>query len=302
MTPQMPASFRGMGPDQIEELTNLAELKAWVRATEVQEFSGKELEVIDKAELQGPRAAKMVRERLYRKYMWDALRWYLFGGFVDLTGFQEDPRRAYDPDTNPWTKLWVPGWAKTKDEHDVTSPYKPLPDKDYLRLVAYTWVHEPLLALPKSRQMMATWLFCCIASWMVSFQPAQLIGFVSKKEGDADKLLERVQVVRKGLPRDRFYVPGDPMKDKKYAEIHVKEMDSTVMALSENPDGVRSHTFSWLFSDEVAFQEYAVEQIRATMASVKGGARFTLVTTSNGEETFHGTISEGGRIPTPPGR
>jgi len=295
----MPASFKGLGPDQIEELVDLAELKAWVRASEVQGYSDKELEVIDKAERQGPRAGKLVRERLYRKYLWDALRWYLFGGYVDLVGFQEKPNRAYDPEDNPWTKLWVPGWARTKDEHDVTSPYKPLPDKDYLRLVAYTWVHEPLLAIPKSRQMMATWLFCCIASWMVSFQHAQLVGFVSKKEGDADKLLERVEVVLKGLPKDRFYVP---QYKKKYAELSVMETDSTLMALSENPDGVRSHTFSWLFSDEVGFQEYAAEQIRATMASVKGGARFTMVTTSNGEETFHQTISEGGRIPTPPGR
>jgi hypothetical protein len=302
VTAVLPKPLRGLTPDQLEEVVDLAELKAWVRATEVQGFTDRELEVIDKAELQGPRAAKLVRERLYRKYLWDSLRWYLFGGYVDLVGFQERPLKAYDPDTNPWIKLWVPGWARTKDEHDTSSPYKPLPDKDYLRLIAYTWVHEPLLAVPKSRQMMATWLFCCIASWMVSFQHAQLIGFVSKKEGDADKLLERVQTVRRGLPRERFYVPGDPTRDKKYAEIHVKETDSTIMALSENPDGVRSHTFSWLFSDEVAFQEYAAEQIRATLPAVKGGARFTLVTTSNGEETFHQVISEGGRIPCPPGR
>ena len=299
MTPVLPAPLQGLSPEQLVELTDLAELKAWMRATEVADFSEREYEVILKADREGARAGKIVRERIRRHYVWDALRWYLFGGYVDLVGFQEHPLRAYDPDTNPWLKLWVPGWAKTKDEHDGSSPYKPLPDKDYLRLLAYTWVHEPLLALPKSRQMMATWLFCCIGSWLVSFQQAQLIGFVSKKEGDADMLLERVKVVLDGLPRDRFYVPT---VKKKYAYLDVPETDSAIMALSENPEGVRSHTFSWVFSDEVAFQDYAPEQMRATMASVKGGARYTQVTTSNGEEHFHGVITEGGRIPCPPGK
>lgn len=297
-TTSLPTPLTKLTPEQVIELTDMAEHKAWLRATQVADFTDKELEVIDKAARQGPRTQKAVRERIYRKYMWDALRWYLFGGYIDLVGFQENPRRAYDPDTNPWLKLWVPGWAQTKDEHDTSSPYKPMPDKDYLRLIAYTWVHQPLLALPKSRQMMATWLFVCIASWLVTFQPAQLIGFVSKKEGDADMLLERCKVVLDGLPTNRFYVP---QYKKKYAELAVPEQDSKILALSENPEGVRSHTFSWLFSDEVAFQEYAEDQVRATLPSVKGGARFTLVTTSNGEDPFHQIISEGGRIPTPPG-
>lgn len=302
MTPTLPKPLRGLTPDQLEELQDLAETKAWVRATEVEPFGPKELELIAKARERGERVEKAVRNRLYNPHLWTALRWYLFGGYVDLVGFQERPLKAYDPDTNPWIKLWVPGWARTKDEHDVSSPYKPYPDKDYLRLYAYAWVHEPLLAVPKSRQLMMTWLFAGIASWLVTFQPAQLIGFVSKKEGDADKILDRVHTVIKGLPHDRFYVPIDPTKCKTYANIKNPEQDSHIIALSENPDGVRSHTFSWVFSDEVAFQEYAAEQSRATMASVKGGARYTLVTTSNGEETFYDIISEGGRIPCPPGR
>jgi len=302
VTPTLPAPLKGLTPDQLEELTDLAELKAWVRASEVEPFTERELELIDKAREQGERTERGVRARLYRPHLWRALRWYLFGGYVDLVGFQEQPRKAYDPDTNPWLKLWVPGWARTKDEHDVSAPYKPLPDKDYLRLLAYAWVHEPLLAVPKSRQLMMTWLFSCIASWMVTFQPAQLIGIVSKKEVDADAVLQRIHTVIKGLPADRFYVPINAEKCKTYARITNPESDSQILGLSENPDGVRSHTFSWVLSDEVAFQEYAEEQMRATMASVKGGARYTLVTTSNGEEHFHNVISEGGRIPVPPGR
>lgn len=295
----LPGRLKGMSAEQLEELTDLAELKAWTLATQVSDFGAKELEVIAQARELGERAERTARERLYRPHLWTALRWFLFGGYVDLVGLQEKPLKAYDPDTNPWLKFWVPGWARTKDEHDVASPYKPLPDKDYLRLYAYAWVNEPLLAVPKSRQMMVTWVFACIAAWVVMWQPAQLIGFQSKKEGDADKIIDRVMNVLNGLPRDRFYVPE---VKRKATELWVPEADSKILALSENPDAVRSHTFSWLFSDEIAFQEYAAEAIRATLPSIHGGARFTLVSTSNGEETFHGVVTEGGRIPVPAGR
>lgn len=298
MSAVLPSALKGLSPDQLGELTDLAELKAWVRSTEVQPFTDRELELIAKADEAGEKVGKGVRNRLYNPHLWTALRWYLFGGYVDLVGFQESPLRAYDPDTNPWLKLWVPGWARTKDEQDVSSPYKPLPDKDYLRLFAYSWVMEPLLAVPKSRQLMMTWLFASIASWSVTFQQARRVGFISKKEADADAILERVMTVYDGLPHERFYVPK---VRKKYARIDCDEQDSLVQALSENPEGVRSFTYSWIFSDEVAFQDYAAEQQRAAMAAVKGGARYTLVTTSNGEEHFHSVITEGGRIPVPAG-
>lgn len=302
--PELPAVLQGLTPDQLEELQDIAERKAWVHATEVSEFTDREQELIAKAQSESsPRVARGVRDRLYQRHLWTALRWYLFGGYVDLVGFLEHPTRAYDPDTNPYLKLWVPGWARTKDEHDPASPYKTLPDKDYLRLYAYAWVHEPLIAIPKSRQMMATWLFCCIASWIVAFQPAQRVGMISKKADDADALLERVNTVLKGLPRDRFYVPGNPEKDRKYGEIHIPETDTTIMGLGENPDNVRQHTFSWIFDDEAAFQEYAEEIVRAVLAAVHGGnARLTVVSTSNGEDYFHDIVTEGGRISAPAGK
>lgn len=297
--PELPLALQGLSTDQLEELTALAELKAWVRATEIADFTEEESQLIAQAKVEGSeRLAKGVRERLYRRHLWDSLRWFLFGGYVDLVGFHENPHKAYDPDTNPYLKLWVPGWARTKDEHDPSDPYKPLPDKDYLRLFAYAWVHQSLLAVPKSRQMLVTWLFCTIAAWVVLVQDAQLIGMISKKADDADKLLARVETVLEGLPSHRFYVPK---VKRKYGELHIPDRDSTILGLGENPDNVRGHTFSWVFDDEAAFQEYAEDNVRAILPAVHGGARLTVVSTSNGEDYFHGLVSEGGSIACPPG-
>lgn len=296
--PALPKVLQGLSPDQLLELQELAEAKAWVKASQVQDFSGPEKVELRKIEKSHPEAHKQARELLYRAHLWDSLRWFLFGGFVDLVGFQEHPLRAYDPDTNPWVRLWVPGWARTMDEHDEVNPYKGFPDKEYLRVMAFAWVHRPRLAIPKSRQLMVTWLFCAIAAHTVLFRQAQRIAVISKKFDDANALLGRMQTVIDGLPTDRFYVPASPRKE---GLLSIPENGSFVHAMGEEAKGLRSFTFSWVFSDEASFQDQFREINRATLATIKGG-RFTLVSTSNGEEGFFDVLSEGGTIPTPPGR
>jgi hypothetical protein len=297
----LPQAIRGLTPDQLEELTSLAETKAWVKASQVQEFTGPEQKALRQLEKKSLEEYKQGRELLYRKYLWDSLRWFLFGGYVDLVGFQARPLKAYDPDTNPWLRLWVPGWAKTMDEHDEVNPYKLFPDKDYLRILAHAWVFSPRLAVPKSRQLMVTWLFCAIAAHTVLFRQAQRIAVISKKFDDADALLGRVGTVIEGLPSDRFYVPWDARKDRKEGLLSVRPNGSFIHAMGEEAKGLRSYTFSWVFSDEASFQDQFREINRATLATIKGG-RFTLVSTSNGEEGFFEVVTEGGAIPCPPGR
>lgn len=294
----LPPALRGLSPEDLADLTDLAETKAWVKASGVEEFSTKEKEALTRLEKKvSPHAFKTAKERLYRKHLWESLRWYLFGGYVDLVGFQERPLRAYDPDSNPWLKLWVPGWVRTMDEHDQADPYKPLPDKDYLRVLAYAWVHEPRLAVPKSRQLMVTWLMCCIATHAVLFRPAQRIAVISKKFDDANELLGRMETVINSLPAHRFFVPNAA---KKEGRLTVPETDGNVHAMGEEAKGLRQFTFSWVFSDEASFQDQFREINRAAMQGVKGG-RFTLVSTSNGEEGFYEVCTEGGRIAAPRG-
>lgn len=299
LTTDLPRLLTKLNPDERAELMSLVEKKAWVRATQVQEFSDEEKSLIAKEEKQrGPKKAKRLREHLYKKYHWDTLRWFLFGGYVDIP-IQTDPKRAYDPVDNPWVKIRMPGWAYTTDEHDEANPYKLLPDKRYLRVMAYAWVHEPLLLIPKSRQMMVTWLFCCITAHETLFRNARNTAYISKKFDDANAHLQkRVAHVCNRLPSDRFFVPPYKLKS---GELSCEWTGSIVRAMGEEAKGLRQYTFSWIFSDEMAFQEQADEMVTAAMPTVKGGGRFTGVSTPNGEEIFYELLSDRGRIPTPAG-
>ena len=299
LTDDLPRGLEGLSQDQLFQLREIVHKKAWFRASTIEPFTPTEKKALTDALKNGGEAAqKRVRDRIYRHHHWDSLRWFLFGGLVDIPNLPENPHYAYDPETNPWIKVRVPGWAKTLDEHDEANPYKVLPDKDYLRLYAYAWVYEPLVLVPKSRQMMVTWLFCCIAAHNLGVRPAQRMAIISKKFEDADALLERTEIVCDQLPRDRFYAPKVL---KKSGEISCAATDSVAMAMGEEAKGLRQYTFSWVFSDEMAFQDQADGMMQAAMPTVKGGGRLTGVSTANGEEVFHAALSENGKIPTPAG-
>lgn len=295
----LPRILTLMNEEQRAHLYYLAQKKAWIRATSVSDFTDQEQEKIAEAEKKwSPRVAKALREKLYLRHHWDSLRWFLFGGLVDIP-IQQNPQRAWDPETNPFIKLRIRSFVFTQDEHDQAAPYKRFPDKKYLRLAAYSWVHEPLLAVPKSRQLMMTWLFCAIACHETLFRNARNTAWISKKFDDANAhIQERVRGIIDRLPSDVLYVPETkPIK----GELACEETNSIIRAMGEEAKGLRQYTFSWVFSDEAAYQEQASEIITAALPTVNGGGRFTLVSSANGKEVFYRVISANDRIAVPAG-
>ena len=296
----LPRILEQMNEEEKAKLYYLVEKKAWIKATEIAPFTDEEESKIAQAEKKhGPRASRQVSDVLYRRHHWDMLRWFLFGGLVDIP-ITENPSKAWDPEDNPFIKIKMPSFVFTQDEHDQSSPIKRLPDKKYLRLAAYAWVHEPLLSLPKSRQMLLTWLFSSIAVHETLFRPARNTAWISKKFDDANATIEkRIKAIADRLPDGHLEVP-------KYKFIKgIFECDSNgsiIRAMGEDAKGLRQYTFSWVFDDEAAFQEQASGIIQAALPTVKGGGRFTLVSSANGKEVFHEVITENGKIPAPPGK
>lgn len=300
LSPEIPKIFQKMSLDEKQGLKDLLEKKAWYYASNISPLTDEEEAQVEKIRRKyGERAAKKASGKLYNRHHWRSLRWFLFGGLVDVPDLPSDPRRAYDPVDNPWVKIRVPGWAVTTDEHDQANPHKKLPDKDYLRLLAYAWVHEPLLAIPKSRQMMVTWLFCSIAVHEIMARNSTATAWISKKYDDAAAHIEhRIQAVANRLPSDRFWVPEFSHKN---GYLTCKDTGSYIQAMGEEAKGLRQYTFSWVFDDEAAFQDQASAIVQAALPTTRGGGRFTLVSSANGKEVFHGVVSENKRIALPPG-
>lgn len=151
-------------------------------------------------------------------------------------------------------------------------------EDDYLRYIALLWAEQPLLAVPKSRQMRLSHLMMALHGWLAQFHSNQRIAIQSKKFEDADALLERRW---KAMLEERKRYPHIPWAGarRKNGSI-IFDHGSIIMAAAQGADIVRSYTFSAIFSDEMAFQDQAEDAYTAAIPTIEGGGKFTAVSTA----------------------
>lgn len=110
---------------------------------------------------------------------------------------------------------WIRNWTKTEDyqwqakgleKESATSPfpYKPHPeaitDWDYLDWVMKYILIEKELYIPKTREMMTSWLVCAYITWHCQFFPA--IGWLAQSEKDdkAQGLIKYSNILYRNQP------------------------------------------------------------------------------------------------------
>lgn len=169
----------------------------------------------------------------------------------------------------------------TEDPHDRKRPFKLFPTKKlpYIKKFANAFLKEHRTVILKSRQIMATWFFCIAALWDILFNKGSKGAFVSKKGEDSRKLIERMKFIYDNLPDWKSHV-NFVMFPQPKAEC--QENWSVVYAYPQGADQLRSQTFSWIFSDEFAFQEDQDKTWRSSKPTVDGGGRFIACSTPNG--------------------
>jgi len=186
---------------------------------------------------------------------------------------------------DPWFAI-EQGWVQTQDEHakDDDHSTKPFPKDDYLKYIATIVMKSQVGLLMKSRQMLMSWLFCWLLLWAAVSRKGQLCIAQGKREEDVlakgDKaLMGRIRFMRRNLPeafRPRV------LEETKSSETYYN--GSTIIAIPQGPDVIRSLTASFVFMDEIAFHPEGEEAWTAALPTIKGGGRLWGVTTPNGHE------------------
>ena len=190
---------------------------------------------------------------------------------------------------NPWHFIRDCLW--TIDEADKKE--KKFPDKPYLEYMVKVWMREPLLAVPKSRRMMATWLFLGLHLWAALFNPHSAVFVQSKKEQDSAFLIgpERMEFMYRRLLKDFPQHTWPTVTTKLGPPLMKFNNGSWVMGIGQGADQLRQYTASYVMLDEVAFWAYA----RATWGSLKpimeGGGRITAI--SSMDAGFFADLVEG---------
>ena len=191
---------------------------------------------------------------------------------------------------------FLTNWAYTLDVHDRENPVKPFPEKEYLRILIDIWLKHPLLLVPKSRQMMISWIFTALYGWDTFFHAGRLTFFQSKREDDADDLIKRTKFVWDHMPRflKRYYKNGsfyelrcNPQHNGGHVRCKMQfpDINSEIRGIPEGGDIIRMHTASGIFADEMAFQPEAKAAYTAAKPTISSNGRFTGVSTAE-DRTF----------------
>lgn len=190
---------------------------------------------------------------------------------------------------DPW--FFIRYYCITEDEHDRDNPYKNIPDKLYLKLLILTRHKVDRLWVPKSRQMMVTWVLCMYDLWDAMTRSARLNVVQSKKEEDAEEVTLRAWGVYERLPdwiKERSpadYIDGQ-IKFWRVADKYRRKPKSRYEGIPQGGGAgsaghqIRSRTPSSWFSDESAFQEEWLANYTAALSCLRGGGSGVCVSTA----------------------
>jgi len=164
--------------------------------------------------------------------------------------------------------IFLTKFVRTFDPHGIKKKEKVLfPAKPYLAIIAELLTTEKLLLLPKSRQMMLSWIVVAYCVWRAIFEKSLIIFFQSKKLDDAGhpkiraSLLNRALYIIDNIPK--FIRPEYIIIWGNTPILTIKDTSSTIQAVSQDSDSLRSQCASIVFADELGVQEHASQAFRA---------------------------------------
>jgi hypothetical protein len=194
---------------------------------------------------------------------------------------------------HPWYGI-ERGWIFTFDEHPPPGvpSIRPLPKKEYLKAICDLWMENDLALLEKSRQLMISWIFSYLCAWDAWTKYSRHNIFQGKRQEDVnatgDKgLLGRARFMRDHLPPHlRPKVSGEATTYETYTN------GSTLEALPEGKDKIRSKVISVLFMDELGFHDEGEASLNTALPAARGGGKVWGISTPNGHDFIYNQHAE----------
>lgn len=178
--------------------------------------------------------------------------------------------------SNPWAMI-EDGVIYTLDQVDLLNPIKRFPNDPWCQHIAYQWYLKRLIALPKSRRMMQTWLMIFLHLHLAMFNEGVNIFFVSDKEDKSDELVKRAEFIIKYIPEDQML---KPRFKGSYCYLDFPGLNSSIQGVPMGADQLRQFTATAILADEFAFWDRARETYMASIPTIQGGGRFTAISSA----------------------
>ena len=161
----------------------------------------------------------------------------------------------------PW--IWVSKYTKTFDEQAADKglePYRAFPDKEYIP-VLFRELNVPnrIDFIPKSREMMASWLIMAKITAECQFFDRRRWVVQSKDEDTAKGLLEYAKTLYSQQPewmKKRFPLKGGKIEvtgGEQSNLLHIYNNGSRVIGITSDPDKIRQGHPTGVFFDEACY-------------------------------------------------
>jgi hypothetical protein len=160
--------------------------------------------------------------------------------------------------------------TKTKDEQS-REPYRPFPNKEYLRLVLNYLRYEPnpVKGIKKSRTMMLSWVVTAWATHQVLCNPAILAVVQSRDEDTALTCVGYAKELWKNSdPLLRQHWPLEKALEKQPDHEFTTAHGSSFMAIPGDPDKIRSKHPTIVILDEIAWMDRGEEAYNVAVATL----------------------------------
>jgi len=154
----------------------------------------------------------------------------------------------------------------------------------YLRETLTVLQNEPLVAIPKSRRMMVSWLLSAFFVWDARYHANGALFYMSETEQKAAFAVDkRCYFIERNLRDPVFRKDPTTSKTKTGLIGHITyDNESYIWALASGGDVLRQYTATRIFLDESEFQDEAPAVVRAALPMVENGAQLILASSSGG--------------------
>jgi hypothetical protein len=162
-------------------------------------------------------------------------------------------------------------------------PVRPFPIKEYMPPLIKYMLTEPLMAIEKSRDVMATWLVVAVCTWDAFFHRGRQIIFQSKTSSDSNELIKRANHIYKNQPKFlKSVIKGEyNVGQNRSGELKFPTIDSEILGLPQGPDIIRQLHPSVVFTDETAYHPQAHDTFTALKPTIQHGGSYIGISSAN---------------------
>jgi hypothetical protein len=153
---------------------------------------------------------------------------------------------------------------------------------NYLHHVVNIWFEHPRSVWAKSRRLIMSWTFIALHVWLARYRPGQVIALVSRKQGQNEdegsaELIKRARFIEDHLPAE--VQPRETHRT--WCRTAYPHSNSVMLGIAQGADQLRQLAITAWLGDEFAFWEQAGATYAASIPTLEGGGRCTLISTAN---------------------